>query len=250
MPAMRNGAAWVLEGRFMRFGWGLPALAVVLALAGCVNREPEERAAFIAYLEQLAAPQAGAAAAPPDPPTRKALGDYEAQYEPMEAAHAAVREALAAQQAALQALRLHSVDEIAARRDGWDRLVERLAAARTGLEQARADADAARAAMKQPPDLREAYARAYERSVTAPAQALARISGLLEPAVEDARRVAAFVARHRDQIDTDGPLTQVRDPSVRSELNVLLQALNGRSDNVSQAQALLNGLAGPARQAP
>ncbi|WP_316241879.1 DUF3053 family protein, partial [Bordetella pertussis] len=86
MPAMRSGAAWVLEGRFMRFGWGLPALAVVLALAGCVNREPEERAAFIAYLEQVAAPQAGVVAAPPDPPTRKALGDYEAQYEPMEAA--------------------------------------------------------------------------------------------------------------------------------------------------------------------
>ncbi|CFU08999.1 lipoprotein [Bordetella pertussis] len=42
----------------------------------------------------------------------------------------------------------------------------------------------------------------------------------------------------------------MRDPSVRSELNVLLQALNGRSDQVSQAQALLNGLAGPARQAP
>ncbi|CPP53724.1 lipoprotein [Bordetella pertussis] len=69
--------------------------------------------------------------------------------------------------------------------------------------------------MEQPPDLRNAYARAYEHSVTAPA-----------------------------------PLTQVRDPSVRSELNVLLQALNGRSDQVSQAQALLNGLAGPARQAP
>lgn len=247
---MRSGAAWVLEGRFMRFGWGLPALAVVLALAGCVNREPEERAAFIAYLEQVAAPQAGVVAAPADPPTRKALGDYEAQYEPMEAAHVAVREALAAQQAALQALRLHSVDEIVARQDGWDRLAERLAAARTGLEQARAAADAARAGMEQPPDLRNAYARAYEHSVTAPAQALARISGLLEPAVEDARRVAGFVARHRDQVDTDGPLTQVRDPSVRSELNVLLQALNGRSDQVSQAQALLNGLAGPARQAP
>ncbi|WP_262340245.1 DUF3053 domain-containing protein, partial [Bordetella pertussis] len=53
----------------------MPALAVVLALAGCVNREPEERAAFIAYLEQVAAPQAGVVAAPPDPPTRKALGD-------------------------------------------------------------------------------------------------------------------------------------------------------------------------------
>ncbi|WP_262355507.1 DUF3053 domain-containing protein, partial [Bordetella pertussis] len=44
----------------------MPALAVVLALAGCVNREPEERAAFIAYLEQVAAPQAGVVAAPPD----------------------------------------------------------------------------------------------------------------------------------------------------------------------------------------
>ncbi|WP_261171466.1 DUF3053 domain-containing protein, partial [Bordetella pertussis] len=72
----------------------MPALAVVLALAGCVNREPEERAAFIAYLEQVAAPQAGVVAAPPD-----------------------------------QALRLHSVDEIVARQDGWDRLAERLAAA-------------------------------------------------------------------------------------------------------------------------
>ncbi|WP_262357378.1 DUF3053 domain-containing protein, partial [Bordetella pertussis] len=72
----------------------MPALAVVLALAGCVNREPEERAAFIAYLEQVAAPQAGVVAAPP-------------------------------------------VDEIVARQDGWDRLAERLAAARTGLEQAR-----------------------------------------------------------------------------------------------------------------
>ncbi|WP_262344462.1 DUF3053 domain-containing protein, partial [Bordetella pertussis] len=73
----------------------MPALAVVLALAGCVNREPEERAAFIAYLEQVAAPQAGVVAAPPDP-----------------------------------------LDEIVARQDGWDRLAERLAAARTGLEQA------------------------------------------------------------------------------------------------------------------
>ncbi|WP_262357308.1 DUF3053 domain-containing protein, partial [Bordetella pertussis] len=70
----------------------MPALAVVLALAGCVNREPEERAAFIAYLEQVAAPQAGVVAA---------------------------------------------LDEIVARQDGWDRLAERLAAARTGLEQAR-----------------------------------------------------------------------------------------------------------------
>ncbi|WP_051439545.1 DUF3053 family protein [Bordetella petrii] len=211
-----------------------------LLLAGCVNKEPEERAAFMQWLSAraLAAPDAGLPAT--DEAQRDAFGDYAEHYAVLADFQVAARAARRTLHQAIEHEQLHSVAQLQARRAALRDDQQALAQARTALHEALAQAGAARAELEQPVDLQPLYAQAYERFVTAEAGRLDGWFAIAEAALGDALRAADFIAAHRDQMLVSADAAAVRDPSVQRELNRLLGALNSHAAAVGRARAALS----------
>jgi len=234
----------VAKGRIMRVAFRfIGLLMAALLLAGCVNKEPEQRAAFIAWLQARVTDAPGAAVPALDPAQRDVLGDYADHYAVLADFDAVAASAVRRLTRALEHEELHSLAQLQARHDALQTDRQALDEARDSLRKALARAQAERAELKQPADLQPVYARAYDQAVT---QSAARLDALLQvaiAAVGDALRAADFVARHREQIVIDAGSASVRDPSVQRELNQLLDALNGHAAAVDQAQRSLRALA-------
>lgn len=213
-------------------------LAAGLLLAGCVNKEPDQRAAFMAWLQASVVEAPGAAVPALDDAQRDAFGDYVEHYQVLadfDAVAATVVERLGR---ALEHQELHTLAQLRARQDA-------LLADRQALSEARASLRRAleRAGLEQPADLQAVYAQAYGRAVTGSAARLEPLLAVAAAALDDAVRAAEYVVRHRGQIVIDAESASVRDPSVQQELNRLLDALNGHAEAVGQAQRSLRALA-------
>ena len=218
-------------------------LAAGLLLAGCVNKEPDQRAAFIAWLQASVADAPGAAVPALDDPQRDAFGDYVEHYQVLadfDAVAATVVERLGR---ALEHQELHTLAQLRARQDALLADRQALSEARASLRRALERAGTERAGLEQPADLQAVYAQAYGRAVTGSAARLEPLLAVAAAALDDAVRAAEYVARHRGQIVIDAESASVRDPSVQQELNRLLDALNGHADAVGQAQRSLRALA-------
>ncbi|WP_186332251.1 DUF3053 family protein [Bordetella genomosp. 13] len=216
------------------------------ALAGCVDHEPQQRAAFIQFLQSRVVAAPGALVRPPSDDERRALGGYDRQYEVIEDFQQTLRAGMADLDQALGALTLHSLGEVAARAVQFDSLRARLARSRQALERARVRADEDRAALLQADDLKQAYAPAYHKAVTEPAAVLLALYPLIDDTLGDAQRVAAYAQAHAGQLLVDGALAQVKDPSVQAQFNTLLAQLNGRSGDIDAAARQLRALGPPA----
>lgn len=236
------------DGKSMGFFYRLSCLwlfAGVLALAGCVDREPQQRAAFIHFLQTRVLDAPGALAPRLSDHEREELGDYDEHYEVIEAFQQALGAGMDELDQALRTLSLHSLGEIAERGGQFEALRGRLEQRRRDLMQALARADEARATLLQADDLKQAYAPAYHHAVTEPAAALLAVYPAILDTLADAHRVAQFAQAHAGQLLIDGPLAQVRDPSVQARFNTLLTQLNGRSGDIDAAARQLQALRSP-----
>lgn len=213
-----------------------------LAAVGCVNKEPEERAAFITGLQTqvIASPDLRVPA--PDEAQRDAWGDYAKQYAVlMESnnAAAALKQHLVH---AFDHATLSSVAQLQARLEVLRTDRQALLKAREALREVQTQAQAQRAEWKQPADLQTVYAQAYNKAVTQPAEVLDGLATTVLAALDDALRAADFVARHASQMTIEADSASVQDPSVQHELNQLLDALNSHAAAIEQALSRLQTL--------
>ncbi|WP_176456917.1 DUF3053 family protein [Bordetella genomosp. 5] len=205
-------------------------------LVACVNREPQERAAFIAFLRDHVVVMQGVIAPPLTPELREAIGGYDKHYEVLTVFQAGVRDALRTSDEATQTLSVHTVEELLERRAQWLNLRAEVHRQATELPRALAQARQARADLMQAAELKTVYDQAFEAAVERPARELEPLWPLLESTLASALDAADFVALRQGEIATKGPLTQVRDPSVRDALNARLAAFNQHADELGQAR--------------
>ncbi|OZI32805.1 hypothetical protein CEG14_18115 [Bordetella genomosp. 1] len=233
-----------------RAPWRLAACVLAaLALAGCVDREPQQRAAFIHWLDGRVAPMQGAVAPPMPDDTREAIGGYARHYAVIEAFQTEMTQALRVSGEATQLLSVHTVEDLLARRDRLLALRAELHRVQASVPKALVDARRARADLIQAPGLKTAYDAAFAAAVERPAQALPPLWPLIEPTLASALQAADFIALRQGEIASEGPLTQVRDPSVRDALNARLVELNLHSEALGQARTRWCALA-PAECTP
>ncbi|AHV94100.1 DUF3053 family protein [Bordetella holmesii] len=224
--------------RMLAGSYGLRAaliVSVALAVGGCTQNEPQERAALIAWLQQdsNAAPDAG---------TLRRFGDYRQHHAVIGAYLQVQAGASHSIEQALSELPAHSVQEVASRRERLLVLRASLHREQQHLEQAYRQAVSQRKDLMQAPDLKVAYDQAFERLVTHPQAVMVSLMDLLEEPLSVSLKVADFVALHQDQITVAGPVTQVMDPTVRDALNALLDTLNAQSRALQRAAALCRQL--------
>jgi hypothetical protein len=214
-------------------------VVLALLLAGC-NDEPAQRKAFIGFLSSRIIDKPGLHVPHLTPEETKSFGDYAKQYAIITDFNDGLDSAVAKPMAeAINRGAVRSLDDVVARhadfvaaRDGFFRL-------RDALEKRLAAADAAHVALKQPDDLKLVFDQAYERDVTAPAQAFADIFPDLAQALTAIVDLGDFLAQHKDKLTINGSLIETSDPALQPQLQTLIASLSAKNEAIGKAQQRL-----------
>jgi hypothetical protein len=219
------------------------ALLALVVLTGC-DDEPAERRVFTEFLQTNIVSRPGVHLMLMKPEFAKIFGRYASHYQiildfnsnldlaPLERAARLKQQIddladLAAHRAELKALQA-AIPEMTAIVDGK-------------IE----TANAAHAALQQPPDLKEVYDRAFDRLVTRPGTLLAQMPKQLDKSLTVMIGLADYVADNVKVIKIVGMDGTSIDPVVGRHLTELLDALHENDaavDNLKrQFQALLSG---------
>ena len=218
------------------------AVALPLVLAACGDKEPEQRAAFTQFLQTRIVDKPGVRVPQLTDEEKKSFGDYAAQYAVITDFNAGMDASVKPLSGIMQKGAMRSVNDIVTRRDDLKTVQAALNDMNAALIEQQDKADAARAQLKQPEDLKAVYDKAYEKTVSLPADTFRDVLPQLNATFDSSLKIADYVEAHKAQIDIAGPIVKVNDPAVQAELNQLLQDLNSQAKNVQQAQTRLQAV--------
>ncbi|KRC76644.1 hypothetical protein D3C87_739550 [compost metagenome] len=216
--------------------------ALPLMLAACGDKEPEQRAAFTQFLQTRIVDKPGVRVPKLTDDETKAFGDYAAQYAVITDFNAGMDASVKPLSGIMQKGAMRSLGDIVSRRDDLKTVKAALADMGEALKAQQAKADAAHAQLKQPADLKPVYDKAYEKTVSLPADTFRDVLPQLNATFDSSLKIADYVEANKAKIEITGPVVKVSDPAVQAELNQLLQDLNAQAKNVQQAQTRLQAV--------
>lgn len=217
----------------------LLALALPLVLAACGDDEPKQRAAFSEFLQTRIVDKPGVHVPKLSADESKAFGPYSDHYAVITHFNGAMDNAVKPLGSLLQKGAVRSLNDITSRRDDIKAVQTGLNDMGLQLQEQKAKADSAHAQLKQPEDLKVVYDKAYDRTVSVPADTFLQVLPQINGTLDSSLKVADYVDAHKAQIEINGPMVKVNDPKVQAELNGLLQDLTTQAKTVQQAQAQL-----------
>jgi hypothetical protein len=113
---------------------------------------------------------------------------------------------------------------------------------KTETEAALAKADAAHAALKQPPDLKTVYDSAYDRMVTRPAAVFLDMVPLIDGALRPLEELANYLDQNRGVIDYRDGVPTSKDTLVRGRLASLIDAAGASAKASDQGKRKLRAM--------
>ncbi|PPA77025.1 DUF3053 domain-containing protein [Achromobacter spanius] len=216
--------------------------ALPLVLAACGDKEPEQRAAFIQYLQTRIVDKPGVRVPKLTDEEQKSFGDYAAHYAVITDFNAGMDASVKPLSGIIQKGALRSLNDIVTRREDMKAAQQSLSDMGVALKDQQTKADAAHAQLKQPADLKTVYDKAYEKTVSLPADTFRDVLPQLNATFDSGLKIADYVEAHKAQIEISGPIVKVNDPAVQTELNQLLQNLNEQARNLQQAHTRMQAL--------
>lgn len=220
-------------------------IAVVgLMLAGCFDKEPEQRKAFIEFLQKRVIDRPGLKIPIVKDEETAAMGPYAIHYGVMRRFHTTLDDSISKQlMQAVQAGTVRSFQELANRREDFVAVRDGMLRLREALDKAEADANADRAKLTQPKDLEVVYAKAYDKLVTRPARTIRDILPPLEGTLLSGQELANYLHDQRAAITYRGSNIETNNPEVRGRLAQLLQSITDQSSQLDAAKRKLQALA-------
>lgn len=215
---------------------GLIAVLLVTVLGGCRD-EPAERKAFVDFLQTRILDKPGLHVPHLTPEEAKAIGGYAKQYAIITDFNDGLDRAIAKpMQEAIDRGAVRSLDEVVTRHADFVAARDGIAKLDGLVDKQLAKADAAHAALSQPPDLKTVFDEAYERDVTLPAKAFAAMSPDLTQALSAIVDLGDFLEEHKDKIKVSGSTIQAIDPALQPQLAALVHAVTAKNEALTRAQ--------------
>jgi len=216
--------------------------ALPLLLAGCGDKEPEQRAAFTQFLQTRIVDKPGVRVPKLTDEEQKSIGDYASHYAVITDFNTSMETSVKPLTGIMQKGAVRSLNDIVTRRDDLKAVQASLNDMGAALKEQQARADAARAQLKQPDDLKAVYDKAYEKTVSLPADTFRDVLPQLNATFDSSLKIADYVEAHKAQIEISGAIVKVEDPAVQAELNQMLQDLNAQAKNLQQAHTRMQAL--------
>ena len=218
-------------------------ILVAVALAGCGDREADQRQAFVTFLRTRIIDKPGIHVPQLTADEGKAFGPYADQYAIITTFHKVLNESVSPRLAsALSAGAIQSVGDLVARRGDIRAAKASMDGIAAALGGDLAQADAAHRALRQPDDVRTAFDQAYARLVTAPAATFAAVVPATDKAFAAALDLGDYIDGHKGQVATSGSSLQVKDPATLATVNAKLEQLRASQGDMQEAQARIRTL--------
>lgn len=215
-----------------------------LLLAGCFGNEPAQRKAFIEFLQTRIIDKPGLHIPIMSDQDVANFGPYADQYRIMNGFHHQLDATISKDFAsAMQIGSPRSLEELVKHRDLLPTITRGMAKMKTTIDKALAEADAAHAALKQPPDLKAVYDQAYEHMVTKPANVFRELIPIMVSGLPVIEKLAAFLDEHRNAIEYRGGMPVVRDAKLQPQLEALIQEAVKVSEASAEGKRKLQAMA-------
>jgi hypothetical protein len=219
-------------------------LAIAFMTAGCFGKEPEQRKAFIAFLQSRVIDRPGLHIPIMSDKDVADFGPYADHYRILNGFHHRLDNNVSQDlRRAAQMGRPQSLEELRNQRALIPAMTDTMAKLKAELAEAEADADAAHAALNHPPDLKAVYDKAYERMVTRPARLFRELMPLIETTLPTIGALAAFLDDNRGTIELKGNQVAVKDEAVRARLAALIDEATKLAQAVTDGQRKLQAFA-------
>lgn len=208
-------------------------LAIALAffaLDGCRDREPEQRKAFIALLRNTVIDRKGIALEPLSRADTKLIGIYADHFAILyrfQKDAGTVTEKNARELLALS--RHENLEALAGAGKTLQRATREAEAVEKAVKAVHAEADAAKAALKQPEDLAPVFDAAYAKIVTAPATATATAFAALKAKFEADMAFIRYVAGHSMDMDIAGNSVNIKNPGVIEDVETRMAEVRAKA---------------------
>ena len=213
--------------------------ALPLVLAACGDKEPEQRAAFTQFLQTRIVDKPGVRVPTLTDEEKKSFGDYAAHYAVITDFNSSMDASVKPLSGIMQKGAVRSLNDILTRRDDLKNVQTSINDMGAALKEQKAKADAARAQLKQPDDLKAVYDKAYDRSVAVPAAAFKDTFPAIDGMFDSVNQVADYLEKHRSDVKISGAMMEVNNPKIQAELQALLTQLNNQGRAVNDAQSKL-----------
>ena len=212
----------------------------LLALGGCSDNEPENRRAFIAFLDEKVLPQKGVSLPELAGKEKKALGTYAEHYELLtdfqknlakEAGKNATELLALTEFANLEALAKgeRSLKNAAKEADKLQKLVLSL----------KEKADKNKAGLSLPEDLAPVYNAAYDKVVTLPAAASAEAFAAVHSVFAAILDLLDFINAHSRDMEIDGKNINLKNIALKDDLNAKMAAVREKAQDLQTAYAAM-----------
>lgn len=211
-------------------------LACTLALSACGDPEPDQRKAFISFLQVRILIPPGAHVPRPSVQEEKDFGPYTAHYEVISGFNAEINKSLVGPYQIAQTQAPRSIADLVARRTDIAAMAGKMNDMATEMRKTLAATEAKRAALKQPDDLKRVYDAAYERSVAAPAQSFLATVPIAVDGLNVASRLADYLDKNRATVKVNGSSIDTRNERARTEINQMLKAMSAQQERLADAR--------------
>jgi DUF3053 family protein len=218
-------------------------LFLALATAGCLDNEPQQRRAFITFLQTRIIDKPGLHIPVLSDKDIADLGPYADHYRVMNGFHHNVDASISKDLAtAMQFGTPRSLEDLRNHREILPVLRSAMSKMKDDLDRAQAEADAKHKALRQPPDLKAVYDIAYDRMVTKPAAVFSEIVPVITGFLPSIDELATYLDEHRDTITFRAGAPVVTDPAVREKLATLMQAAGTAADAADEGKRKLRAM--------
>ncbi|HKA78257.1 MAG TPA: DUF3053 family protein [Pseudolabrys sp.] len=226
----------------------LPALVgvfiVTLTVAACFDNEPQQRRAFISFLQTRIIDKPGLHIPIMSDKDVADFGSYADHYRVMNGFHHKLDASISKDLArTMQIGNPRSLEDLRDHRDILPVLRSGMATMKADLDKAESEADAAHKALRQPADLKAVYDVAYGRMVTTPAGVFRELGPMIESMLPAIEELAAYLDEHRDTITFRGGTPVVTNPATRTKLATLMEAAGKAAQASEEGKRKLRAMA-------
>ncbi|QKJ85103.1 DUF3053 domain-containing protein [Paramixta manurensis] len=224
--------------------WWLPMAAVLLVslLTACGDKEPEQRKAFIDFLQNTVM-RSGEHLPSLSEDQKQRFGNYASDYAIIygfsQQVNKAVDNGMRPVVDELSAIRVPQ--DYLTRRDSLRQASGSLNVLAQQIQSAKSQADSSKAALKQPDDLKNAYDKVYNNVVTQPANALGPLLPALQSLSQDAVQAGDFLQQQGPRVSFNDNAVQFPSQQQASQYNAIMSSLAAKSQALTQAQSAVQG---------
>jgi hypothetical protein len=230
---------------------GIAALVLLaVGLTACGDSEPDQRKAFIAFLQEVNQ-RMGVHFLRPKPEEEKAFGAYLRDYTVITDFSKDFGAVMTEHEANMQKLGVgpdnqsRTLEQMIARRPTYQAIKEETARLIQVIETLVTKANTERSTLREPDDLKAIYDKAFGKLITAPTRAMINSEKALIEFTDSSARVVDYINDHRAKITLSGTQVQTNDTQIRTELGALFAAqkevLKRFQDAQREGQRLVDG---------